>query len=86
MPESAELQRSKTVWDYKPWWCQPWSILLTGVGIITGSWVLMHSRCITVLVDVPILLWMGYFLLVYPQLVVQSGLLDLKSSPEDSSS
>ncbi|MFM6357615.1 MAG: DUF6737 family protein, partial [Planktothrix sp.] len=24
-------------WNYKPWWCQPWSILLTGITLILGS-------------------------------------------------
>jgi len=24
-------------WSLKPWWCQPWSILLTGVLVIAGS-------------------------------------------------
>ncbi len=59
----------KSVWDYKPWWCQPWSILLTGCVIISGSWLLLHRFWITGLVAVPILLWMYYFLLVYPRLV-----------------
>nr|WP_306465771.1 DUF6737 family protein [Spirulina major] len=29
--------KSMNFWDYKPWWCQPWSILLTGGVAIAGS-------------------------------------------------
>ncbi len=68
MSESAKL----SVWDYKPWWCQPWSILLTGVSIIIGSWLLFHRYWVTGLVAVPILAWMGFFLLVYPQLMAEA--------------
>lgn len=62
-----------TIWQYKPWWCQPWSILLTGVSIIAASWVVFHLFWLTLLVAVPILVWMGYFLLVYPRFMQQSG-------------
>lgn len=55
------------IWHYKPWWCQPWSIILTGVVLIGGSWVLLHRIWVTVLVAVPILIWMGFFVLLYPQ-------------------
>lgn len=60
------------VWDYKPWWCQPWSILLTGVAIIGGSWLLLHLIWVTVLVAIPVLTWMGFFLLVYPKAMAKS--------------
>lgn len=56
------------VWQYKPWWCQPWSILLTGVLIISGSWLVLHRIWVTVLVAGPILAWMGYFIVLYPRL------------------
>jgi hypothetical protein len=59
------------VWHYKPWWCQPWSILLTGISLIGGSWGMFHRLWLTLLVGVPIALWMGFFLLVYPKLFRQ---------------
>ncbi|MEB3827807.1 DUF6737 family protein [Phormidium sp. CCY1219] len=62
-------------WNYKPWWCQPWSILLTGVTAIAGSWLLLHKIWITILVALPILTWMGFFLLIWPQLMRESGIL-----------
>ncbi|MDX2228350.1 MAG: DUF6737 family protein [Leptolyngbyaceae cyanobacterium bins.349] len=61
-------EKPVSVWHYKPWWCQPWSILLTGVGAIAGSWLWLHRFWITGLVALPLLTWMGYFLLVYPRL------------------
>ncbi|MBP0002668.1 MAG: hypothetical protein J7642_02910 [Cyanobacteria bacterium SBC] len=59
------------IWQYKPWWCQPWSILLTGTTVIAGSWFVFHRFWLTGLVAFPILAWMGYFLLLFPKLVVK---------------
>ncbi len=59
-------------WSYKPWWCQPWSILLTGNGMIASSWWLGHRLWLTVLVALPVLMWMGFFLLLWPKLVRQA--------------
>ena len=60
-------QKPISVWQYKPWWCQPWSILLTGTTLITGSWLLFHKVWLTILVSIPLLTWMGFFLLIYPK-------------------
>jgi O-antigen/teichoic acid export membrane protein len=68
-------QQPLNPWDYKPWWCQPWSILLTGILIISGSWLLLKTIWITVIVAIPILTWMGFFLLIWPQMVIRSGIL-----------
>ncbi|MGJ3246693.1 MAG: DUF6737 family protein [Elainellaceae cyanobacterium] len=62
---------STRIWDYKPWWCQPWSIVLTGVTLISGSWILFRTVWITAIIAMPILAWMGFFLLIYPRLVAQ---------------
>ncbi|NEQ26539.1 MAG: hypothetical protein F6K28_47425, partial [Microcoleus sp. SIO2G3] len=59
-----ESDSKLSVWDYKPWWCQPWSIVSTGVAIVTASWFLLKLWWITALVALPILAWMGYFLLI----------------------
>ena len=58
---------STQIWDYKPWWCQPWSILLTGISVSTGSWWLGHRWWLTVPISWLILLWWWYFLGVYPR-------------------
>ena len=53
-------------WSQKPWWCQPWSILLTGVVLIAASWLVLHLWWLTALVAVPVLAWWGLFLVVVP--------------------
>ena len=64
-------QKPTSVWQYKPWWCQPWSILLTGTTLITASWLLFHKIWLTILVTIPLLTWMGFFLLIYPKAYMQ---------------
>ncbi|AFY27877.1 DUF6737 family protein [Cyanobium gracile] len=55
-----------SVWDLKPWWCQPWSILLTGLAIVTGSWMVLHLWWITAGVSVVITAWWLLFLILMP--------------------
>ena len=58
---------STSVWDYKPGWCQPWSIILTGITIVGGSWLLLHNIWISLAVSLPIAAWWVYFLVIYPK-------------------
>ena len=44
-------------WSHKPWWCQPWSILLTGSIAIAGSWLLLQIWWITAGVALLVLAW-----------------------------
>ncbi|NEO87476.1 MAG: hypothetical protein F6J87_24925 [Spirulina sp. SIO3F2] len=60
-----------SVWQLKPWWCQPWSIWLTGSGAIATSWLIFHRVWLTGLVGLPLTVWMIYFLLIYPRLFAQ---------------
>ncbi|MBW4495228.1 MAG: hypothetical protein KME26_19490 [Oscillatoria princeps RMCB-10] len=73
-------QKPFSPWDYKPWWCQPWSIFLTGVTLISGSWFLLKTVWITAIVAVPVLVWMGFFLLIWPKLMQEY----YRQSPQDS--
>lgn len=66
------MKTSESPWTYKPWWCQPWSILLTGTLLIAVSWALLKTIWFTVVVAVPVLAWMGFFLLLWPQLISRS--------------
>ncbi|WP_026736472.1 DUF6737 family protein [Fischerella sp. PCC 9605] len=72
-------------WQFKPWWCQPWSILLTGVTLIGSSWLIFKTVWLTVLISIPVLVWMGFFLLIWPQLIIRSGILDSYQLPTDES-
>jgi hypothetical protein len=60
---------SINIWNYKPWWCQPWSILLTGIAVISTSWFLLKTIWITVGISILILAWWNYFLILYPQMM-----------------
>ena len=45
MTESNKLNKSPSeysFWQHKPWWCQPWTILLTGSSLI-GLLILAHQ-------------------------------------------
>ena len=68
---NSEPRSLPSIWQLKPWWCQPWSIALTGIGIISGSWLLLRTVWISLLVAIPILAWMGFFLLFYPKAMQQ---------------
>ncbi|MBF1988379.1 hypothetical protein CEN49_02615 [Fischerella thermalis CCMEE 5273] len=68
--------KSISPWKFKPWWCQPWSILLTGTMLISASWVIFKTVWLTVLIAIPVLTWMGFFLLIWPQLIIRSGILE----------
>ncbi|WP_009632959.1 DUF6737 family protein [Synechocystis sp. PCC 7509] len=60
-------QKTPSIWDYKPWWCQPWSIILTSILLISGSWVLLSKLWVTILVAIPVLTWMIYFVVIFPK-------------------
>ena len=72
-------------WSYKPWWCQPWSILLTGITLMGGSWLCWKTVWLTILVSLPVLAWMGFFLCIWPQLMKRSILGDRyeQATPDD---
>lgn len=55
------------VWATKPPWCQPWTILGTGFGVVGIVWLLSNGSVFwTGLVGVPICLWWYLFLGVMP--------------------
>jgi hypothetical protein len=69
-------QKPLNPWIYKPWWCQPWSIVLTSVILISGSWFLFKIVWLTIVVAIPVLVWMGFFVFIWPQLMIRSGILE----------
>ncbi len=66
MPEQTE---EIDLWQSKPWWCQPWTIILTGIVIITGSWLVLKSLWITLPLTIAIIVWWMYFLVIVPRLL-----------------
>ena len=53
-------------WKEKPIWCQPWSIILTGITILITSWIIFKSVLISSVILLFVLLWWALFLLVAP--------------------
>ncbi len=55
-----------SLWQSKPWWCQPWTIRLTGLTVIALSWLLLHRWWISGPVALAVVLWWWLFLVVVP--------------------
>ncbi len=64
----AQLLVSPTApfWSHKPWWCQPWSIVGTGLAVSAASWVLLQRWWITAPVVAAVLVWWWLFLVLVP--------------------
>ena len=58
-------------WDEKPWWCQPWSIVLTGVAFVAISCWWPHLLWFTVLIAIGVIGWWGLFLVLAPAIYRQ---------------
>jgi len=81
MTEGQDL----SIWTHKPWWCQPWSILLTGVAVVTISWLLFARWWLTLGVSIGVLLWWGLFLVLAPAAWRQESQVAAAASPPGAS-
>lgn len=61
-----------SIWVLKPWWCQPWTIVLTGLVVVAGSWLVLQRWWITAPLGVAVVLWWAVFLVLVPQAYRQS--------------
>jgi len=61
------LNPQPSIWDEKPWWCQPWTILLTGIGMSAASWLMLQRWWITIPVVAAVLVWWWLFLVLVPR-------------------
>ena len=64
---ALEPKPPASLWELKPWWCQPWTIVLSGLIAITGSWWLLRTIWITALVFTAIAAWWLLFLVLVPR-------------------
>lgn len=64
-PEVA-MAEEPDLWSHKPWWCQPWSILLTGVAVVAGSWCWLRLWWLSLPLAAVVLLWWWLFLVLVP--------------------
>ena len=58
---------TESIWALKPWWCQPWSIVLTGLMVPTGSWLLLQRWWITAPLAAGVVVWWWLFLVLVPR-------------------
>ncbi|XP_020574745.1 uncharacterized protein LOC110020830 [Phalaenopsis equestris] len=56
-----------SVWDTKPYWCQPWTIVLTGAIVTLSSWLWLHSVVISIGILCLVSAWWYIFLYAYPK-------------------
>ncbi|MEY4355469.1 MAG: hypothetical protein RLZZ89_537 [Cyanobacteriota bacterium] len=63
-------------WSLKPWWCQPWTILLTGTIAIAGSWLLLQIWWLTTGVGLVVIAWWVLFLLIVPNITPVETIVD----------
>jgi hypothetical protein len=60
------MSPTPSFWSLKPRWCQPWSIVATGVALIGGSWWWPHRWWLTLPLSALVLLWWWVFLVLAP--------------------
>jgi hypothetical protein len=69
-PEPAPLASAEpamaSFWALKPWWCQPWTIVATGLLVVALSWLALGIRWISLPLALGVLAWWGLFLLLVP--------------------
>lgn len=52
-------------WQLKPFWCRPWSIVLTGLFILVISWTLLPIL-FACLASLAVIIWWFLFLKLVP--------------------
>ena len=63
----GNLESQISIWNHKPWWCQPWTILLTGCCAVVASWLLLQRWWITSLLALGVTGWWWLFLVLVPR-------------------
>ncbi len=53
-------------WDQKPLWCQPWSVIFTGILITILGFVLIKIIILNLILSIFVVLWWFLFLYVAP--------------------
>jgi hypothetical protein len=53
-------------WNHKPWWCQPWTIVATGLALVGGSWWWLGLWWLSLPLALAVSLWWWLFLVLVP--------------------
>ena len=72
MNSPHDLSTASTFWEEKPAWCQPWSILLSGIFVLITSWLLFHLVWLTMALTLVVIVWWTLFLVIVPVAYEQS--------------
>jgi hypothetical protein len=64
--EPAPQPAQVSIWAVKPWWCKPWSIVLTGLSGVVGSWMVFGQWWLTVALGAAVIAWWWVFLVLVP--------------------
>ena len=80
MDQGIIEKQKDSFWSTKPYWCQPWSILCTGIISILLSWLIFHILLITISITLLVFAWWVLFLYFVPNLYESS---QTKSSNND---
>nr|YP_009531021.1 hypothetical protein PMNZ_790 [Paulinella micropora]AXY63710.1 hypothetical protein PMNZ_790 [Paulinella micropora] len=59
-------------WSLKAWWCQPWSVITTGILLLLLFWSLLELRWFMIGITGIILIWWIIFLVLAPTYYRQS--------------
>ena len=55
-------------WSYKPFWCQPWTIIFSGIIILIASFLIFRSLWLTIPLFLFVLIWWILFLFIAPNI------------------
>lgn len=55
-----------SIWALKPWWCQPWSIVLTGIAVVAASLFWPGRLWFSLLLAAGVVAWWLLFLVLVP--------------------
>lgn len=55
-----------SIWALKPWWCQPWSIVLTGIAVVAASLFWPGRLWFSLLLAAGVVGWWLLFLVLVP--------------------
>ena len=56
----------KSFWNSKPYWCQPWSIIMFGILVLIFSWKLFSNIIFTLFIGIFVFVWWILFLILVP--------------------
>ena len=60
------MKSDSKFWDLKPFWCQPWSIVVFGITLIVFISIEFHNIILSLIISSFISIWWILFLVIVP--------------------